>query len=506
MKENKQLFINFIATFIAFAINALINFILSSYIVNSVSEEAYGFVQLANTFITYFTVITLAINSMASRFISIEYYKNNKKEANEYYSSTFWANVIVMIVSIPILAIFILNLEKFIKISPNLISDVKILFAFLSANLFLGLLTTNLSISYYIKNKLYIQSIINSISYLIKAIILYILYIYFPPYVAFVGLATLFATTFIQSCGLFFKKKLIPEIKIGKLQWSKVKVLIASGIWNSITRIGNILSEGLDLFITNLWLSAEAMGILAIVKIIPNIISSVLNNLVTIFMPSMTKTYAQESKEEFIKLIKKAMNFVGIFLNIPIVCIIVLGDILFKLWFPTQDAIILQVLSVISISQWIVVGPVSIMHNIFTVINKIKTNSILVCITGFLNVLLVFILLKYTNLGLYAVVGISCLLSILRNLLYTLPFSAKYIGSKWWTFFPEIVKAIISVMINTVLGLLMKTIINPNSWLTLFISGIVLCFVVVIINCIIFLDKDTKKNILTKFKKTERRI
>lgn len=506
MKENKQLFINFIATFIAFAINALINFILSSYIVNSVSEEAYGFVQLANTFITYFTVITLAINSMASRFISIEYYKNNKKEANEYYSSTFWANVIVMIVSIPILAIFILNLEKFIKISPNLISDVKILFTFLSANLFLGLLTTNLSISYYIKNKLYIQSIINSISYLIKAIILYILYIYFPPYVAFVGLATLLATTFIQSCGLFFKKKLIPEIKIGKLQWSKVKVLIASGIWNSITRIGNILSEGLDLFITNLWLSAEAMGILAIVKIIPNIISSVLNNLVTIFMPSMTKTYAQESKEEFIKLIKKAMNFVGIFLNIPIVCIIVLGDILFKLWFPTQDAIILQVLSVISISQWIVVGPVSIMHNIFTVINKIKTNSILVCITGFLNVLLVFILLKYTNLGLYAVVGISCLLSILRNLLYTLPFSAKYIGSKWWTFFPEIVKAIISVMINTVLGLLMKTIINPNGWLTLFISGIVLCFVVVIINCIIFLDKDTKKNILTKFKKTERRI
>ena len=70
-----MLIVNFVATMIAFLVNALINFFLSSYIVNSVGEEAYGFVQLANTFITYFTVITIAINSMSSRFISIEYYK-----------------------------------------------------------------------------------------------------------------------------------------------------------------------------------------------------------------------------------------------------------------------------------------------------------------------------------------------------------------------------------------------------------------------------------------------
>lgn len=69
MKETKQLIINITATFLAFFTNAAINFILSSYIVNTVSEEAYGFVQLANSFVTYFTVITIAINSMASRFI-----------------------------------------------------------------------------------------------------------------------------------------------------------------------------------------------------------------------------------------------------------------------------------------------------------------------------------------------------------------------------------------------------------------------------------------------------
>lgn len=508
MQRKKELIINFIATFLAFFVNALINFFLSSYIVNTVSEEAYGFVQFANTFVTYFTVITLAINSMASRFISIEYYKDNIKEAEEYYSATFWSNIAVMIISVPILLVFILNIQCFVNISSELVTDVQWLFAFLAGNLLLGLLTTNLSVSYYIKNKLYIQSLINMISYILKAVILYVLYLMFPPYVAFFGLATLIATTFIQGVSLYYKRKLIPDIRIGKFNFSKAKTLLTSGIWNSITRVGNILSEGLDLFITNLFLDASSMGILAIVKIIPNIIGSVLNNLINIFMPSMVRVYAQESKENFVKLVKQAMSFVGIFLNIPIICIIVFGDILFQNWFPTQNATLLQILSIISISQWIIIGPVSIMHNIFTVINKIKVNSILICITGVINIGVVYLLLKFTNLGIYAVVGVSCMLSIIRNLFYTLPFGAKYIGYKWWVFFPEIGRSILSVIINTLLGFGLKILIDPQGWISLILTGISLCLIILIINCVVMFTTDEKKKIWNylKYKVKEKRI
>ena len=86
MSNNKQLLINFIAMVIAFIANAGINFFLSGYIVNTVSEEAYGFIQLANTFVTYFTIITIAINSMSSRYIAIEYYKKALKIFKYNYS------------------------------------------------------------------------------------------------------------------------------------------------------------------------------------------------------------------------------------------------------------------------------------------------------------------------------------------------------------------------------------------------------------------------------------
>ncbi len=500
MKDNRELTINFIAMAIAFITNAAINFLLSRYIVNSVSEEAYGFIQLTNTFITYFTVLTIAINSMASRFIAMEYYKGNIKEANGYYKSTLFANVIIIAITAPVLILTILNIESLVQISPELVVDVKMLLIFLAGNLYLGLISTNISISYYVKNKLYIQSIINTASYILKALLLILLYKLFPPYVSIFGLITLLSTAFIQLLNIYYKNKLIPEIELknAKVEYKKIKTLISSGIWNSITRIGNILSEGLDLLLANLYIGPEEMGILAIVKTIPSMVGSALNSLVSVFMPNMTKLYAEDKKENFIVYIKKAMKIVGMFLNLPIICIIVLGDVLFSLWFPTQNSILLQILSIISISQWIIIGPISIMHNVFTVVNKIKVNAILVCITGLLNMLTVYILLNVTSYGLYIITGVSCIYSILRNLLYTLPFGAKSIGAMWDTFFPEIGRSLLAVIINVLVGYGIRMIIRPDSWIGLIICGCMVCIVGLIINVFIIFSNEEKMAIHKK--------
>ena len=326
------------------------------------------------------------------------------------------------------------------------------------------------------------------------------LYKRFPPYIAIFGLVTLIVTGVIQMVNVYYKNKLVADVKINRkdINFKKIKIIISSGIWNSVTRVGNILSEGLDLLITNLFLGSVEMGILAIVKTIPSMIGSAINSLVSIFMPNMTKLYAEGKIEELSSYIKKSMKIIGCFLNIPIVCIIVLGDVLFLLWFPAQNSGLLQILSVITISQWIVVGPVSIMHNVFTVINKIKTNSILICITGLLNVVLVYALLKTTSFGLFVVVSISCLLSIIRNLAYTLPFSAKYLGVKWSTFFPEIFRAFIATLICSLVGYIVKFVLAPNSWFLLILSGIVVCILSFVVNFFVLFTKDQRKYIFKK--------
>ncbi|MEQ8154209.1 MAG: oligosaccharide flippase family protein [Clostridiaceae bacterium] len=510
VSKNKQLVINIIASFIAFAVSMGINFFLSPYIVKTVGTEAYGFVQLSNNFITYFSVLTIALNSMSSRFISIAYYKNNMLEANQYFSSTFFSNVILNAVLVPIIFVGILNINHLVNVSPGLVIDVQFLMGFMAISLFVELLSTNLGISYYVKNKLYISSIVNIAGNIIRAVLLLVLFVFFKPYIAFIGLVTVIIIFFTQLFNIYYKRKLIPELIIRKryFQFIKVKELIFSGIWNTITRVGSLLSEGLDLLITNLFIGAADMGILAIAKMVPNMINNILNTMISTFIPNLTELYAQNRKQELVKYIKQSMKIIGMLINIPIAGLIAYGDVLFTLWFPKQDAHLLQILSIMTIFPWAIMGQATIIHNVFTIVNKIKLNSILVCLTGLLNVLVVFILLKTTTLGLFAIAGVSSIFSIIRNLVYTVPFGAIYIKCKWYTFFSEIIKSVLSVTTVSIVGCLLKTLMPTYSWLNLFLFAALTTIFGLIFNCMLVLNKNDRiflyGLIIKKLKRNER--
>ena len=98
MGNGKRLAINMVATIVAFVVNMGISFFLSPYVIEHVGVDAYGFVSLANNFVNYASIITLALNSMAGRFITIAIHKGNKEEANKYFNSVLLANIIICFV------------------------------------------------------------------------------------------------------------------------------------------------------------------------------------------------------------------------------------------------------------------------------------------------------------------------------------------------------------------------------------------------------------------------
>ena len=74
MSESKiRFFINLVASLFQFIISMGIGFILTPYIVQNVSVEAYGFVGLTNNMVGYASLLTIALNSVAGRFITISW-------------------------------------------------------------------------------------------------------------------------------------------------------------------------------------------------------------------------------------------------------------------------------------------------------------------------------------------------------------------------------------------------------------------------------------------------
>ena len=188
----KQTGINLIAQIIAFGINLGISFFLTPFIIEKVGVEANGFVSLANNFIEYAQLVTVAINSMAGRFITIRIHQKKQEEANKYFSSVFIDNLIISIILTTLSVIVILFINNLVNISDSILNDVRILWSFIFANFILSLFTSVFNVSTFIKNRLDLNAFCNIKGYLIRIVILLFCYIVLDVHVWYIGMALFF--------------------------------------------------------------------------------------------------------------------------------------------------------------------------------------------------------------------------------------------------------------------------------------------------------------------------
>lgn len=508
LSENKKLIINLLSSIFAFGVNLIIGFFTSPYIVRRLGVEANGFISLANTFIMYANLVTIALNSMAGRFITIAIHKDDYEKANKYYNAVFGGNLIITTIFVIPTIVCIIKLEYLINIPLNLIMDVKILFSILFLSYFIGVALPNWGTAIFATNRVYLQSISSLQSNILRIVCILGLFIMFSPKIYYVAVASLICIIYISIYNWYYHKKLLSELKVkkGYFDWKYVKELIFSGIWNTINQAGQILLSGLDLLIANLFVGATLMGSLSLAKTIPNIIIGLAGTLTSIFMPTLTINYAHNDKIELKRNLKKSMKLTGVLLTIPVTILIIYGAEFYSMWIPSQDAKVLQLLSILSCFELVFMSGSYCLFNVFTVVNKLKINAILLLLSGAFSTGIVIMLMKTTNLGIFAIASVSSCVNLVRNLLYTVPFSAKYLGFKWNTFFPEVLSSFISVLLLSIIGTIIKHFIIVNSWVSLIISVGITSIIGLPINMFIIFNKEERDSLITILKKRVRII
>ncbi len=496
---NKQVIINMFAQGLMFAVNLCISFFLVPYITKTIGVEAYGFVGLANDFVGYAQIITIALNSMAARFITIKIHENNIEEANKYYSSVILANLIISVFLFIIGLVFVIFMDKFINIPTNLILDVKILFSLMFANFIISILTSTFSVATFCTNKLYLTSIKTIFSQIIRVVVLFLAFLLFKPSVYYVGLAALISTAYLGYCNYRYSKSLTPELKISKALFSvkHLLTLLASGIWNTISKISNILSNGLDLLITNIFIGSTSMGIISIAKTIPNTILNAFGSICSVFTPELTINYAKKDYEAMKKQLLSAIKVIGIISSIPITILFVYGKDFYSLWVPTQNANLLFWLTCVVACELSISMPLEPLWNIFTVTNKVKNSSLFLLMNSVLTIIITLILLFLTKgvmPRMFIIVGVTVIFSIIRSLTFLPMYGAKCINLKLTTFYKNIIKNLITIILAVLLSLGLKQIIGINSWLTLIIGAILTSIICLVLSSLLITTKSDRQN------------
>ena len=500
--DKKRLVINMTAQLTAFFVNLGISFVLTP-IIDRMIPNSYGFVNIANNFVMWAQVVVSALNTLASRYITIHLHKGEEQEASEYFSSVFFANMIMAAVFLLPAIFVILFIDRMFQVPVGVLGDVQILWAFVFLNFFISIITSVFSTSTYSMNRLELSSMATIVAEIARLGVLFVTYRFFPAYLFYIGLASVVSTSLMAVANAGFTKKLIPGIHISakNFRWKKVKELVSLGAWNSVTRLGQMLLDGLDTMIANIFINPEAMTTLSLAKVIPTTLSSLMGTMVGVFAPSITIAYAKGDKKELMDTLKSSNRIMIFMMSIPIAFITAFGDKFFNLWISYKDPEeIRQIyyLTVLSMGVLFVSASIQVLYQVFIITKKIQLNSIVIVASGVITTATVFILLNTTNLGLYAIAGVSVVIGLIRNMVFTPIYAAKCLDVKWTTFYSDIFMGLASIGIITAVAMASKLILPMDSWITFLVSGMLMGCVALVLNFLIVLRKAERDMVLEK--------
>lgn len=485
-KVGQQFTKTLLFSLIAMGMNYGISLVLTPYITETLGAEAYGFVSLAKTVSNYGIILTTCLNSYAARYIVLAYHKNNLVQANKYYSSVILANAGLLLIVMLGSVLFIWKLQHFFVIPDHMLFDVRLLFTTDILN-FMLLSTVNMfSVYAAVNDKLHKTHIARIFGYLSEAAILVILFMFFAPKIYYVGIALLLSTVVLGMMYYVEAKRELPELQVRLCDFSgtAVKKLVGSGIWNSINSVGNLLNSGLDLWLSNLLLSATATGQISVVKTLATIFSTLCQLLATPLQPTLLKHYSKKNTSGVVSTLIVSMKINGFFAMLLFAGFGAFGTMYYELWLPTQDAGLLYQLTMITFAGSLMEGVAFPLFYVYTLTLKNKLPCVVTVLSGLINVGGMFAMITIFNTGVYAVVLTTTVLGWITYFVFTPLYAAKCLGCVPKLFYKAIGQTAFAGIFMTVSVFALSSLGSNASWMTLLLlaaASIVICIPIYIL-------------------------
>lgn len=502
--NSKRLSINFISSIIQFLTALVISFFFTPDIVSSVGEDGYGFYSIACTCISYFTVLATAMNSMASRFITVEYHNGSIEKVKSYYATTFYSNLFVAFLFGIIIVFCVRQIDEILNVPSEIVSDVKGMFYFV---LFAGLLssvTAVFSSTVFCMNRLDIKSIAMIFISIIRVGLLYFFLTFTDVKLIYLGISYSVSVALEALVYVLTTVKMMPSIKLAPKDYkiSSAKILVGSGIWNSVNQVNTILSSGLDLLMANLFISPAVAGILSISKTIPNQLMTLLLMLANIFLPALTIAYAKKDKNELMNIFQTSFDILGIFMGIAMAGFVVVGKEFFNLWMSESNPNLIYTLSLLGMIYLGVIGTTQIMGQATLLANKMRLPVLIVLVRNLIGVVLIWSLSSiFPNYAIYLIATVSPILFVMFELLFNVPYASKCIDFPKRFFYKNKIKFIVDIVILIAIFSTIKFfVLQSVSWWRLCVCVAICSITGLLFNVFFFLGREKRKKMIARLK------
>lgn len=497
------MYLNLITTIAVFGLQTAINFFLTPYILKVLGDEAYGFLALANSLVNYGFILTIVINSVASRFIASAYHRGNWLKASKFYSSVLMINFLFSIIVALISLIFLIKIQSIINISQTLISDVRLTIAIYFINFSVGLFNAIFSVHAFIKNQMYLISIRNAISTTIYAMSVLLLFYLFDAMIYYTAVAALISSIFVFFSALYLNRKFGLNLRFSPKYFkiNFIKVLAKSGLFNSINMLSQVLLSGVSLLLVNIYISAVSMGILALSRSVTMIIESFVITTSVAWNPHLVKIHADNKplRDEVI-LALKSVSFIALPL---IASFVVLADEFYRLWLPfkSQDEIdYIYDLVLISILPSIVFASARPLISINLITNQLKRPALVMLFVAICVFCIQIVGLSFFEFGLREIMIAICVGIVLKVTLFDVANAGANLGIGLGAFYPIYFKNLAIFAFILVVLYPISKMLEISSWVEFIVYASGISILGYLIAFVMIFDKSQKSSFIRKIR------
>lgn len=497
MNRNNRLFINIVASIIATLVGLGIAFVLTPFLVAQIGKETYSFYPIASNLVNYFTIIVTAFNALASRFITIEIVKRNRDKAQEYSSSVLLTNVILASVFLIPMSFIVIHADLLFDIAPNQVSNVRCMFGLVFAAMLVNIIGSVYGIATFVTERIDLRSGQQIVISIVRVILYVSFFVVFSPNIVFVGVTTLCESIINFAIQYYWTKKLLPDysMRFSFARLRAVRELFFSGIWSSISSLGNNLLSGLTLVFANTLFGATASGTLSIANTLPSLCTTIITMMINVFYPRLTNQYATSGVEGLTDETIKSERLMGSIISVPIILLIGMGTEFFSLWMPDENAFELQYASVIYLIPYVIQANMWTLTQVYPVMNRVRRPAIAMVILGLVNVIICYSAPRFFRVSFYFVP----LMSTLFNMVYCVGFVPIYtsliLKCSVLPFYMHLLKASAATALTLAFTYFFRSCFDCGGWIGFISCGFVSAFVGYAIFSMVTLSRDEKRTL-----------
>lgn len=503
MKANsKRVTNNIVYNLFSFVIILAIQFWFVPYIINNMTLaygketglSAYGFVPLCNNFLSIMLILTLSFNSMVSRFFTVNILTDKKEEAMQYFNTSFTISFLFLAIFTPIFILLSYNINHFLNVPPNLLTEVRILFIFISFAFLTLTLKTPFETVFYCKNRLDIRSIYSALETLIRAIFLVLFFNLLKPSLWQFSAAYFIGTLFTFLFTVFSFKKMMPEIIVSfrKFTKSAFQTLLKSGVWQSLNYIGSILFLYIDMLVANKFLTAMDAGKYGAILQIPMLLRSMASSVSSVFGPVYVTYYSANDIKGLKEYTVRAQKLFGISISLIIGVMCGFGKSFLSIWLGKDFGALTPLL-------WLMISHLTInlaimpLFDLITTTNKVKLPGMITPVLGVFNLAIAILFCTTLALGMYGIALANLVVLTLKNIIFIPIYCAHILKLPKLTFMKSLIYIFILFLFVFGISFGIANFVSVTSWFSLILFGGISFIISCTVAYLFALDKNEKQ-------------